>query len=355
MTNRLFWAQVNRGFDADGAVVPGAYLRVYDNNTTNLATIYSDSAGTIELAQPVQSDADGVFQPVYTSGSDAVSVSMFSPDPDDFELVGPIMPGYPMDDIVPLSAETAGAASIPVTPTAALPGPTVQDALQQAAALSTDQTDVIERALTVWSTAGTSNAYTITPSPAITGYGTTQYFLLKIDRVNTSAATLNVNALGASSLKRLNHTGSAEVLTAGQLQPGMIVPVWWDGSQFLIALPDIPITGSDSNGYWRKTSDGVLEVWRDDFTLPYVSTSTLGATWTVPGSNEFSAGAAVKVTLPFLSGSYTDVASTDMTAGLSETGTTSFSIATRRLSGATNFPVTASIANVHLHAIGRWF
>jgi hypothetical protein len=355
MTSRLFFAQVNRAFDADGAVVPGAYLRVYDNNTTNLAPIYSDIAGTIALAQPVQADAYGVFVPVYVAGSDAVRTAMFAPDPDDFELVGPILPGYPMDDIVPLSAETTGAASIPVTPTAALPGPTVQDALQQAAALSTDQTDVIERALTVWTTAGTGNAYTITPSPAISGYGTTQFFMLKIDRANTDVSTLNVNALGASPLKRLNHGGSATALTSGQLQPGMIVPVWWDGVQFLLALPDLPITGSDSNGHWRKTSDGVLEVWKDDFTLPYVSTVTLSATWTLPGSHAFSVAAPARVALPFAAANYTDVSSTDMTAGMSVAGTTSIVIGTRRLSGATNFPVTASIANVHLHAIGRWF
>lgn len=65
-------------------------------------------------------------------------------------------------------------------------------------------------------TAGASNAYTLTSNQGISAYADGQRFSFRADRANTGAATLNVDSRGAKSIRRMD--GSAAVaLTSGDL------------------------------------------------------------------------------------------------------------------------------------------
>lgn len=74
---------------------------------------------------------------------------------------------------------------------------------------------------------GSSTAYAIAPSPAITSYTTYQEFTWKAVNANTTTTpTLNVNGLGAKTIT--NQDGTA--LTIGQITAGSIVTNVYDGT-----------------------------------------------------------------------------------------------------------------------------
>lgn len=75
-----------------------------------------------------------------------------------------------------------------------------------------------------------TDAYAITLVPAITAYVTGQVFHFKAGTANTGASTLNVNALGAKTLKYANDRDTV----TGDIEVGSIVTVAYDGTNFQI-------------------------------------------------------------------------------------------------------------------------
>ena len=73
---------------------------------------------------------------------------------------------------------------------------------------------------------GGSDAYAITLAPAITAYVTGQIFLFKANTANTGAATLNVNGLGAKTIKK----NKDQTLADGDIKAGALVLVQYDGT-----------------------------------------------------------------------------------------------------------------------------
>ena len=73
-----------------------------------------------------------------------------------------------------------------------------------------------------------SDTYAITLSPAPSAYATGQLFCFTANTVNTGAATLNVNALGAIAIKK-NHDQDLE---DGDIESGSYVTVAYDGTVF---------------------------------------------------------------------------------------------------------------------------
>lgn len=73
-----------------------------------------------------------------------------------------------------------------------------------------------------------SDAYAITVSPAPSAYAAGQRFLFKANTANTGAASLNVNSLGAKTIKK--HTD--QDLATGDIEAGSVVEVVYDGTNF---------------------------------------------------------------------------------------------------------------------------
>lgn len=94
---------------------------------------------------------------------------------------------------------------------------------------------VQDQGFTWCSTAGgTADAFTLTPSPAITAYSAGQLFVFLAVGTNTAAVTANVSGVGA---KAVQFGGNA--LTAGAIQSGKLYAIRYDGTQFQVqsALP----------------------------------------------------------------------------------------------------------------------
>lgn len=75
---------------------------------------------------------------------------------------------------------------------------------------------------------GGTDAYAITVTPAPTAYTTGQVFTFKADVANTGAATLNVNSLGAKTIKK----NVSSDLATGDILANQIVTVIYDGTNF---------------------------------------------------------------------------------------------------------------------------
>jgi len=82
--------------------------------------------------------------------------------------------------------------------------------------------------------AGT-DTYAITPAPAVTAYADGQVFIFEADVANTGAATLNVSALGAKTIKKY---GNKDLVT-NDIVAGSIVTVIYDldSDTFMLQTP----------------------------------------------------------------------------------------------------------------------
>lgn len=228
MPNRLFWTQTNRAFSVGGEPVSNARVYFYENNSATQVAVYQDPGCTQEFSQPVLADGEGTFRPIYLGTFGPIRVRMT----DDADVT---LPGYPLDDVVPLSADQNQASSVQFTASEAVPETNVQEAIDRVAGDVGSQLALQQRSLTPWSTGGTGNTYTISPVPAIAAYGDWQYFLVRFTRGNTGPATLSVNGLGPRNIYRPTAAGGLAPVVEGDIPRGGYVEVYYNGSQFVLA------------------------------------------------------------------------------------------------------------------------
>lgn len=134
---------------------------------------------------------------------------------------------------------------------------------------------------------GTANVYVIAPSPAISAYTVGQIFTFKATHTNTLTSTLNINGLGAKTIKKLD---GATSLVAGDIVIGQIIEVQYDGTNFQMTSPSAngtpAVTSSNINEFVTSTDGSTLSFGRP---FNYQAFTTNG-TWTKPSNlsgNEF--------------------------------------------------------------------
>jgi len=81
--------------------------------------------------------------------------------------------------------------------------------------------------------AGGTDAYAITIAPAISAYTTGQSFYFTANTANTGAATLDVNGVGAITIKKFHD----QDLEDGDIESGSAVHVIYDGTNFQLQTP----------------------------------------------------------------------------------------------------------------------
>lgn len=95
--------------------------------------------------------------------------------------------------------------------------------------------------------AGSSDTYAVTLAPAPDAYFTGMVVNFKANTVNTGAATLNVNSLGAKAIKKNYNVALAD----GDILAGQIVTVVYDGTNF--QLVNIPQALTYTAGVWTPS------------------------------------------------------------------------------------------------------
>lgn len=130
-----------------------------------------------------------------------------------------------------------------------------------------------------YTTAGTADTQTITPTPAWTAYANGQRVLVKIGSglTNTGSATFNVSSLGAKTVYR---NDGATTLSAGELVAGSVVEAVYD---------------SAINGFRLLTNSGNFAA------LSVSGNATVGSTLSVTGVASFANGSASAPSIAFTS------------------------------------------------------
>jgi len=117
--------------------------------------------------------------------------------------------------------------------------------------------------------AGASDSYAITLSPVPGSYTTGMVIQFKANTANTGVATLNVNTLGAKTIKKQKD----QDLGNNDIKAGSIVEVVYDGTNFQMLNPTaVATTAIDyqvftANGTWTKPASAgansrvIIELW----------------------------------------------------------------------------------------------
>lgn len=95
---------------------------------------------------------------------------------------------------------------------------------------------------------GSTDAYAITPDPAITAYVAGQTFNVLCPTANTGACTLNVCELGAKDIKK----NVSEDLETGDILANQVVTVIYDGTNFQL------LSNVKQFGAWEKITEVTL-------------------------------------------------------------------------------------------------
>lgn len=90
------------------------------------------------------------------------------------------------------------------------------------------------QANTACATAGTAPAFTASPTPQVSALGANVRLRVKFHAASVGAATLNVNGLGAKSIKQYNQAGAK---TSATIFANQLVDVEYDGVDFVLLNP----------------------------------------------------------------------------------------------------------------------
>jgi hypothetical protein len=93
-----------------------------------------------------------------------------------------------------------------------------------------------------------NDSYAVTLSPAPSAYATGQHFTFKANTANTGAATLNVNSLGAKTIKKVAG-GVTTDLSDNDIRSGQFVDVVYDGTNFQMQSTLGNAASGGSGGY----------------------------------------------------------------------------------------------------------
>lgn len=117
--------------------------------------------------------------------------------------------------------------------------------------------NIAQRISPIYGTTSSSpNTYSATLSPAPTSYYSGQFILLKFTNGNTSAATINLNSLGA---KNIVLPGGA-ALSRDDILSGMVAGLIYDGTNFQLISPSRKIyygTSSSAANTYTSTISGI--------------------------------------------------------------------------------------------------
>lgn len=264
-------------FLLDGTTAAYANLSVYESGTTTQVPVYAESDLLNERSQPVAADANGVFPVCYVAGSAALTLVVTDEHFND-------LPGYPMDNITPEPTGTSRAEEISFTPIEGLTETTVQAAIEATYAEAAGQADIVSARFTPFVTGGSGNAYTLTPTPTVTTYAAGQSWIVRPDRANTGAATLNVDGLGARSIMKYNTSGVLAATSAGDIEAYREFLAYDDGTQIVMLLGrDFPLKTTGANGTSTRFADGTQICRLGKLTLTAASAgSSVTGTWTFP-------------------------------------------------------------------------
>jgi hypothetical protein len=140
-------------------------------------------------------------------------------------------------------------------------------------------TDLQAQTVTAFTTGGTSTAFTLTPTPAITALVTNQLFHVTFNAAAGATPTLAISGLTAKSLKYRDLTGTKQAITSAQVPSGWVSDVEYDGTDYVV-LDISGSSGLSGNGIGSYTATSTLTA--SDLGRPASYNSASAGTLTLP-------------------------------------------------------------------------
>ncbi len=108
------------------------------------------------------------------------------------------------------------------------------------------------------SVAGTANAITATAAVSMSAYATGQRFSFIVGTTNTGATTININSIGAKTIK----TNSTQDLGGGNLLAGTVAEIYYDGTNFQLLSRSFvePTFSAYRSGSTQSVSSGTSTI-----------------------------------------------------------------------------------------------
>ena len=144
-----------------------------------------------------------------------------------------------------------------------------------------------------YATASGTNALTASMRVAPSGYIAGAIYIIKVGSNNTGSATLNLNSLGAKTLKKYS-SGVLSNLQSGDLISGMMIQVLYDGTYFQVVsgigaggteriswIPNVTATSASINSESYTASDCIY------VDLGYAVIVSFGITVQLTGTGTF--------------------------------------------------------------------
>lgn len=164
---------------------------------------------------------------------------------------------------------------------------------------------------------GSSNAYVYTPTNTSypTAYVTGDVYVFKSNFANSSAATLNVNGLGAKNIFKQSTSGPI-ALTGSEIQNNQVVVVMYDGTQFqIVSVIPVGLAGAAFLAVQQSFTAGQAvtpvsvsssgNVTALDFSISSNFSTTLTQNTTIANPTNILAGESGQITITQASGPYT--------------------------------------------------
>lgn len=177
--------------------------------------------------------------------------------------------------------------------------------------------DVFEASLFA-ADAGSTDAYVITLTPAITAYVTGAHYWFVANTANTGAATININSVGAKTIVKAAG-GITTALSDNDIRAGQWVDLVYDGTnmQMQSLLGNAPAgAGTVTTVGW---TGGIVSVANPTSTPAFTIAGTSGGIPYFSGSTTWASSAALAANSPVLGGGAGTAPST--IAGITSDGT----------------------------------
>ena len=174
-------------------------------------------------------------------------------------------------DAVRYQEAVLAGADAKITSMTALTAPTV-------AANPMRATDIQAQLVTAFTTAGTSTAFTLTPTPAITANTTNQRFRVKFNAASGATPTLAVSGQTAKNLKYYDSTGTKQSITSTQVPINWIADVEFDGTDWVVlnVPPAAVVSSAQIQPISASVGSNALTISASALSLDFRST-TLGS------------------------------------------------------------------------------
>ncbi len=130
--------------------------------------------------------------------------------------------------------------------------------------------------------AGANDTYACILTPLPTGYVIGDHYLFKANTINTGAATINFNAMGAKTIKKVAG-GITTTLADGDICAGQIVEISWDGTNMQMLSPTCATAAvAQQHAIGFSIGDGVNVITTGDAgTYPSVAFSCTITQWDI--------------------------------------------------------------------------